>query len=224
MLIACLCGLPLTAHGKIKMPSIISEHMVLQAEVPVTIRGWGEAGETITVQFSGQQKSCTVNPDGLWQTQLDPLEPSSQGRSLIVRGHSETLTVGDVIVGQVWVCGGQSNMEYRLSQTQGATTEIAQADYPEMRWFAVMRQGDWEPSDDVEGNWRVISPSTAGKSSAVAYYFGQALYEAMGQPVGLIVSAVGGSPGEAWASRTSLLANPYLHRTHDQITQLLTEL
>ena len=213
----------MTARAKIKLPSIISDHMVLQADTPVNIWGWATPEETITVSFAGQEASCDVGSDGRWLVQLAPLEPSSEGRRLSIHSDDETREVQDVIVGQVWVCSGQSNMEFRLRQASGAKEAIAAADYPSMRYFSVHRHADWQAPDEVKGNWRVISPRSAGSCSAVAYYFGQALHEALGQPVGLITSSVGGSPGEAWASRPALMADPHLTRVQQRVESILAE-
>ena len=195
--------------------------MVLQADSPVKIWGWADPGDVITVTFSGQETISDVSPSGRWMVELGPFEPTSEGQPLSIHSSNESLDVQDVVVGQVWVCSGQSNMEFRLRNAQGAEQDISNADYPAIRYFSVYRHADWQVPEDANGIWHVISPRTAGKCSAVAYYFGQALYEELGQPVGLITSSVGGSPGEAWASRPALMSNPHLTRVQQQIEWIL---
>jgi sialate O-acetylesterase len=193
-----------TLHAEVKLNSLFSDHMVLQqaAKVPV----WGTAtkeGEQVQVSFQGQQKT-TQAKNGRWIVELENLKPGEPA-TLTIAGEN-TVQIADVLVGEVWLASGQSNMVWTVSKSSDAPRTIANARHPRMRLFSVGRQSALTPQNDAPGQWSVCSPETIGEFSAVAYSFGLALQEHLDVPIGLINSSYGGTPAEAWTSREGLMA------------------
>ncbi|WPJ95057.1 sialate O-acetylesterase [Coraliomargarita algicola] len=179
--------------------------MVLQQQESVPVWGWGDRGETVTVSFAGQSVDAIVDVNGQWRVDLGMLPSSEQGRQFtVVSTSGDEVRFEDVIVGDVWVCSGQSNMEWPLSKTANADQAIAAADYPQMRLFKVQKQVAYQPQSDLQGEWVVCSPETVKGFSAVAYYFGRHLMGELQRPVGLIASCWGGIVAEAYTSAEAL--------------------
>jgi sialate O-acetylesterase len=189
-------ALAATARADVKLPAIISDHMVLQQEAKAQIWGWADPGEKITVKFGGETASTEVAPNGKWKIQLPPVKPGTSG-DLRITGKNE-IVVKDVLVGEVWVCSGQSNMEWPVSQSANPQQEIAEAKHPQIRMFTVRRSPSSEAKEDCQGEWKVCSPETAGAFSAVGYYFGRELRQKLDRPVGLIHTSWGGTPAQFW--------------------------
>lgn len=183
----------------LRLPSVFGDHMVLQREMPVPVWGWGEAGEKVTVSFGDRSQSTEVGDDGKWMLKLDPVAVG-QPRSLTVKSGNETLTFEDVLVGEVWVCSGQSNMQWSVAAAIDPDLEAARADRPNLRLLQLPLVSKAEPQEDIEASWRVSAPDNVSTFSAVAYYFGVNLQETLGVPVGLIQTAWGGTRAEAWTS------------------------
>ena len=210
------------AYGGVKMPAVISDHMVLQANAPVAIWGWADASEEVKVEFDGQTKSTKAGADGKWQVKLDKLQASDQAQTLTVSGKNK-VTIQDVLVGEVWLASGQSNMEMRVKDKMHGTVdhadaEVAAAKHPEIRVFVhdvpfeiyqLPVPAD-EPAQDRAGSWRVCSPETVGDFSAMGYFFARDLLTEIKQPVGILTAAVGGTPIEAWTSASTQQAAPEL--------------
>lgn len=211
------------AFAGVKLPAVISDHMVLQSNAPVAIWGWADAGEEVQVEFAGQTKSTKAGTDGKWLIKLGKLQPSAEAHPLTVSGTNK-ITVQDVLVGQVWLASGQSNMEMRIKDkmhglVDNADAEIAAAKHPEIRVFVhdapfeiyqLPVPAD-EPAQDRAGSWRVCSPETVGDFSAMGYFFARDLLAEIKQPIGILTSAVGGTPIEAWTSVSAQQAVPELH-------------
>jgi sialate O-acetylesterase len=203
--IAAICA---PASAAVRLPAIISDHMVLQrgAEVPV----WGRAdpGEKVTVRFGSQNKSTKAGADGRWKTTLNLQDKTATAATLLVKGDKNEIKVDDVLVGEVWLASGQSNMEKPLGEKQGQKPtfnyekELAAANYPDIRFFKVKRKKARQPAEDVEGVWVRCSPETLASTqfSAAAYFFGQRLHTELGTPVGLIDSTWGGTRIELWTA------------------------
>ena len=157
--------------------------MVLQAGKPVSLWGWAAAGDKVTVVFDGQEKETVAGDGGTWLLQLDALRPSSKGSVLLVSDGSTTLRIKDVLVGEVWVCGGQSNMEWSLRGSREADLEIDSADSPEIRFLRLPKIASDVPRDDFplgnpkgsEGRWRRAIPEEVENCTAVGYYFARRL-------------------------------------------------
>ena len=179
--------------------------MVFQREQSNPVWGWADAGEEVTVSINGQSQSTTADEDGNWQVALDPL-PVGGPYTLQVEGNN-SLTVEDVLSGEVWICSGQSNMEWPISRVNNADVEIVSANYPEIRLMTVPRIGTQEPQLTFNGKWKLCSPETVGNFSAVGYLFGRRIHNTLGVPVGLIDNSWGGSAAEAWVPREKLEAS-----------------
>jgi sialate O-acetylesterase len=208
-----LSCLQLNARAEVRLPALFSENMVLQRQQEVPVWGWADPGEKVTVEVAGQTSSTTADAEGRWKVQLAPLQTTDDHApvTLVVRGASGTkLVIENVLIGEVWLCSGQSNMVWWLKRADHAEQEIAAADYPQIRFFIVPNVTAEAPKDNVSAQWAVTRPSVAGEFSATAYFFGRYLHKKLGVPVGLIQSAWGGTPVEAWISRPALESRPAL--------------
>lgn len=196
---------PWTQAGELKLASLFCDHMVLQREQAVPVWGRAKAGEEIAVEFAGQRKSVTADADGQWQIKLDPMSASLEGRGLTVTSSDhQTLRLSDVVVGDVWLASGQSNMHFPMKRVANAAIEIAAADHPAIRFFYAKPQFAQQPAGEVTGAWVPVSPATAEECSAVAYYFARDLQPALGVPLGLLLSSVGGTRIESWMNPATL--------------------
>lgn len=187
-----------SAQADVKLPAVISDHMVLQQDMSVPIWGWAENGEEVTVTLAGQSKSVKAGTDGKWMIKLDKLTDGGP-HELIVKGKN-TLTIADVLIGEVWLGSGQSNMAMTVSRSKDFDLEQAAANLPNIRMFRESSAPATEPQVVGNGKWEVCSAETVGTFSATAYFFGRDLHKMLKVPVGLISSSVGGTPIEAWTS------------------------
>ncbi|WP_438481329.1 sialate O-acetylesterase [Oleiharenicola lentus] len=217
----CLGGLSLAPalHADITLPAIFSDHMVVQSGKPVAFWGRADAGERITVTLAGNSAQTTTGADGKWSVKLGPLGTTASAQTLTVKGRN-TLTVSDVLIGEVWLCAGQSNMAMEMEglhgQVDNADAEIAAANHPTIRMFAyyeyysiyTLLEPPATPLADRPGKWIVCTPATAAKFIALGYYFATGLQRQVDAPVGLIATAVGGTPIEAWTSLPAQQAKP----------------
>ncbi len=204
------------ARADVSCPPIFGDHMVLQRDRAVPVWGKAAAGEAVTVEFAGQTKAAVASAEGVWRISLDPLPASAEPRTLTVRG-ANTLAFTDVLVGEVWFCSGQSNMEKPLGPrsgqkpTDGYEEELTRADCPTLRLFQVPQHGQAKAND---GSLAWVTSSgealTKTKFSAAAYYFGRELQRELGVPVGLIHSSFGGTRIEAWMPPAAFAADPAL--------------
>lgn len=196
------------ARAEVKPHALFSDGAVLQQGITVPVWGTAKEGETVTVKFAGQSVVTTAK-GGQWLVKLKPLKASATPQTMTIAGEN-TITINNLLVGEVWVCGGQSNMQWGLNQTANSQAAIAAANDPMLRLFTVPRQGKDEPQRDVVGNWSECTSQTVPGFSAVGYYFGRDLRKTLKVPVGLINSNVGGTPAEAWTSKRALQADPAL--------------
>lgn len=200
---------------------MFSDHAVLQRQMQVPVWGWAEPGERVTVSIGGQTRSATADDDGNWQVMLDAMEAGGP-HTLAVEGKNR-LEVDDVLVGEVWLCSGQSNMEWRVADSRDADLEIPTADHPQIRFITCSNQGSQTPVEDFEGRWQVCTPETVGDFSAVGYYFGREIQKRENVPVGLVDNAWGGSACEAWIPREKLEGNPIYQQTLAKADELAAE-
>jgi len=191
------------AYADVELPSVFSDHMVLQRDQPTPVWGRASAGERVTVEFAGEKASAQAAEDGSWSVSLHSREASAEGRDLIVQGENR-IVVKDVLVGEVWVCSGQSNMEWVVSNSNDAASEIAAGTFPRMRLFKAAHTLSHEPQFTVPGSWSVCNPSTVGAFSAVGYFFGRDLLRTLDVPIGLISTNWGGTRAEPWTAPNAL--------------------
>lgn len=208
-LCAAALALANSAPADVRLPKLFTDGMVLQRDAQIPVWGWADRGERIAVEVGGVRRVTTADSSGRWILFMPPLEASQAPLTLIVRGRNR-IEVRDVLVGEVWVCSGQSNMEWPVSASDSAEAEIAAANDAAIRMFTVARTASPTPSDDCEGSWQKCSPSTVGKFSAVGYFFARELRRALGVPVGTINASWGGTPAEAWTPLHQLEHTPEL--------------
>lgn len=203
-----------SSAAPLRLPSIFSDHMVLQRDMPVPVWGWAEPGETVEVTAGGVTVSTKADESGRWMVKLGAMEASDAVITVTVSTSSKTITFKDVLVGDVWLCSGQSNMALPLSNAGNAKEELARADRPALRLFKVKIQTSDKPQEDCTGQWQVSSAQSAGGFSAVGYFFGKEIAESQKVPVGMIDSSLGATPGQAWVSADCLKADADLDKTY----------
>ncbi len=191
---------------------IFGDHMVLQRDEPVPVWGWGAPGQQVVVKFGEQRHEATVDAEGRWQVTLTPLAASTEGQPMTLALGGAPFRIEDVVVGEVWICGGQSNMEWRLRSTRDADLEIACADDPGLRYVRLPLEARGAPRRDYvrpehggEGaGWQPIDPASAAGCTGVGYYFGQRLRRRLKVPVGLVDVSWGGTSAQFWVSKPRL--------------------
>lgn len=221
----CLIGLGLmfasVAQAELWLPGVIADHMVLQQQSANPIWGWDNPGTKVTVTFAGQSYAATAGADGRWSVELAPQPANATPQTLTVAG-SSTCAVQDVLIGEVWLCSGQSNMELGVGVAQNGPEEIAHANYPNIRLLMVPNRWTPQPQTNMEGTWKVCSPTTIaeggwGGFSAAAYFFGRELHAKLGVPVGLIEPDWGGTRIESWTAPEGFAAVPALQHDYEAI-------
>ena len=201
-LIFCLVS---SVSAEVKLAGVFSDHMVLQRDVSLPIWGWASEGEKVTVTVAGQTHEATV-VKGRWQVQLKPL-PVGGPHQLTVSGVNK-VSIKDILIGEVWLCSGQSNMAMTVARSQNFEAEQKTAKYPNIRMFTVTKNATPELQTDCQGSWHVCQPDTVGNFSATAYFFGRKLQQELNVPVGLINSSWGGTDVAAWTSLKAQAAVP----------------
>jgi sialate O-acetylesterase len=188
----------------IKLPALVSDHMVLQQLDTVNIWGWSAPEQEISITTSWNNGSYIVTADenGKWIAQVPTTKAG--GPYQIIISSDTVITLNDVLLGEVWICSGQSNMEWELIKAATGSEEITQADIPQMRLFQVEKAVSLTPQEDLTGKWELCTPESAKKFSAIGYFFGKELNTALNVPIGLIHSSWGGTPSEAWTSAETL--------------------
>jgi sialate O-acetylesterase len=185
------------------LSTIFGNEMVLQRGKPDALWGWARPGDAVRVRLASRSATGVAGRDGRWQVRIVP--PAVGGPyTLEVTDGRRAVVLRDVLVGDVWICGGQSNMELPLRFTDNAAQVAKSAHFPLIRYFTVAQRTAYRPARTPQGRWRILSPRTAGSLSAVAFYFGRKLEERLHVPIGLVVDSVGGSAGESWASAAAL--------------------
>jgi sialate O-acetylesterase len=193
-------------RADVRLPALIGDNMVVQQGVHARVWGWAAPGESVTVTMAGLSANAKADANGKWEARVGPFKAGGPHEMTIAGKNTITLT--NVLVGEVWVGSGQSNMEWPLQNAAHGTDEVAHANHPEIHLFTVTKATSLEPRDDVQGRWVVCTPENAATFSAVAYFFGRELNEKLHVPVGLIHSSWGGTPAEAWTSRAALAVTP----------------
>lgn len=204
-----LLALPLTTHaaeksGRPLLSPVFGDHMVIQRGKPNTFWGWAAPGQKIRVTLGEHTETTTASTDGRWELQLVP--PTAVGPHTLVVEGATRLELTDVLVGDVWLCGGQSNMEFPLRNAQDGDTEISQANHPNIRFFKVSTRAAYSPAALPQGIWQICTPRSAAEAglTAVGYFFARKVQTETGVPIGLLQVAVGGTPAESWMSAGAL--------------------
>ena len=210
---------PLAVRADVSLNNMFGDHMVLQQGIKNKVWGKADPGEAVTVTLGGQTQSTTAAADGTWHVFLDPVQEYGGPHTLTVKGKN-TVTFHDVLIGEVWVCAGQSNMQWSVNLANDPDIEKAAANYPNIRLISVPQVGTQDPQWNFNGAWAVCSPKTVANFSAVGYFFGRQLHQTLGVPVGLINNAWGGSAAEAWVKRERIVAHPTLKAIHDRWVKL----
>jgi sialate O-acetylesterase len=196
-------------RADVKLPALFGDHMVLQQDAQLPVWGTADPAESVTVEVGDEKTNATAGADGKWMVKLPPLPAGTTPLTLTVTGKN-TLKFEDVLPGDVWLCGGQSNMEFSLGGAHNAKDVIPESADPQLRIFLVKPTVALQPATDVEGKWEVAGPATVGKFSGVGYFFGRELRTKLQRPIGLIGSYYGGTPAQAWVSESGLKQEPRL--------------
>jgi sialate O-acetylesterase len=218
--------LALPVRADVMPASLFQDHAVLQQGCAVPVWGTAAPGENITVTYTEgatvQSVSATAGANGRWRADLPALAASSRPGTLAFAGNN-TVTLNDILVGEVWLCSGQSNMEFVVKWASNAQKEIATADHPLIRHFAVPKASSPNPSSTVKSEWKVCSPASAPDFTAVGYYFARELQQKLGVPVGLLNSSYGGTPVESWMSEAALKSDPAFAPVLERMAQMAAE-
>ncbi|MCG8584186.1 MAG: sialate O-acetylesterase [Pirellulales bacterium] len=195
---ALTLSLQMMASADVKLPNIFGSHMVLQQEQPIRVFGWADAGEEVTVSLGDKSAKTKAGSDGKWRVELPAMKADGKAHTLRVSAANK-IELTDVLLGEVWICSGQSNMEWSVKASMNAKEEIAAANHPQIRLFNVRGHiKKPEPQDDAPGQWQVCSPQSVVGFSAVGYSFGRKLNQDLKMPIGLIGSNWGGTRIEPW--------------------------
>ncbi|MEQ1594396.1 MAG: sialate O-acetylesterase [Casimicrobium sp.] len=208
--VVSLLGLDRAAMAaELRVAAVFGEHMVVQRDVALPVWGWATPGESVRVSFRGRSAATMAATDGRWKVNLPAMEAGGPD-SLVISG-STTITLNDVLVGDMWLCSGQSNMEWTVAQSQHASREIAAANQTNIRHLKLNHRASFRPQEDVEATgWRVATPAHVGEFSAVAYFFAREVQAATGVPIGLVNASWGGTHIETWMSPTQALQDASL--------------
>jgi sialate O-acetylesterase len=218
-----------SARADVTLAPLFADHAVLQSGKTVPVWGRADPGEKVTVKYREYAAAGLADLDGRWVALLPPMPAQASGADLIATGKN-SISVHDVVVGDVWLCSGQSNMEFpvydpnsQIFHLKNGEKEAAAANFPPIRQFAVSRQVADKPAETVKGAWAVCSPETAGRFTAVGYFFARDIFRRFGVPVGIIDSTWGGTPVESWMSPAALASDPAFAVIGERWKQALAE-
>jgi sialate O-acetylesterase len=203
---ALLFAFTINTQADVRLPSVIGSHMVLQQGIEAPIWGWAEPGEKVTVSMDGLRVETVADEEGRWQVEIGPYS-LGEPQEMLIQGENE-IRLTDILIGEVWLCAGQSNMGWRLTFTFEGIEDSAAADHPNFRIFRSERCHSSEPQDDCVAQWTRCDPESAGTCSAVSFYFAQKLHLELGVPVGILVQPYAGTPIEGWMPRDIQLNDP----------------
>lgn len=210
MLLASVAVTAAPARANVSLPSVIGSHMVLQRNEPCPIWGWADPNEQVTVRFNGQKQTTTADADGNWMVRLKPMGANAKPQTLTVAGKN-TVSLEDVLVGEVWLCSGQSNMEWTVNAVDNAQQEIANANNPLIRHIKIPHRPSIRPEKNVPSDgWKLTTPQNVPSFTAVGYFFGREINKELNVPVGLIGSNWGGTRIEPWTPPVGFQHTPAL--------------
>ena len=203
-------------HAAVRLPGFFGDHMVLQQESEISIWGWCDPGEDIRVTLAGNEATTSGDSSGTWRIALPAMFAQAEPLTLRVEG-TNTLEINDVLIGEVWLCSGQSNMEWTVDRSTNHDAEIATADYPLIRHIKIAKRSSTTPLDDIEADWTVCSPDVAGSYTAAGYFMARTLHKELGVPVGLINSSWGGTRVEPWTPPIGFENVPKLQNIYQSV-------
>lgn len=208
LLIVAFLGIG-NSGAQLRLPQIFSDHMVLQREKPIQLWGWADSRDKIAIQIGETTYKTRAEKDGTWSIAIDEMKAGGP-YSIKINTKKEEVVFDDVLIGDVWICSGQSNMEWSLRNTNNAQEEIANADFPGIRLFDVKHNIQFSPVDDLdqEGEWQLCNPMNIPGFSSVGYLFGRKLHQELDVPIGLISTNWGGTELETWMSKSAIEAVP----------------
>jgi sialate O-acetylesterase len=216
VLILILLSISMSLHAEVRLPRIIGSNMVLQRNQPVKIWGWADKGEKVTVSIQDQELTAKTGKDGRWSLTLEPMQAGGPYR-MVISGKN-IIELDNILVGDVWVCSGQSNMELSVASSNNAREEILTANYPMIRLFDVPHNLQLAPVDDIpSGEWVSCSPATIGNFTAAGYFFGRYIHNELDVPIGLISTNWGGTNVETWTSREMAVTDPEMKKALEGI-------
>lgn len=217
----CLILFAQSASADPTLPAVFGRHGVLQQGMPIAVWGSADPGERITVRLAARSASTVTDEEGRWSVELPALKAGGP-HVLSVKGRS-TIRIKDVLIGEVWVCSGQSNMAWPVRRSRDAKSEIEATDYPRIRLFSVPRRSSLDLQDDVKARWVTCDSTSVAGFSAVAYYFGRELHETLKVPIGLVHTSWGGTPAESWTPTAAIQREPSLLPLLDQWKQRIAD-
>ncbi|RBP41323.1 sialate O-acetylesterase [Roseimicrobium gellanilyticum] len=206
-LLLALALTPGLASAELKLPSVIGDHMVLQQKQSNPIWGWDTPGTKVSVTFAGKMYAADADKDGKWTVKLDPQVANANPQVMNIKG-TTAKDVQDILIGEVWMCSGQSNMGFTVAGDWKGDLEALASKHPGLRLFALPMVGTQDLKTDIDAKWELSNADTAKPFSAVGFFFGRYLHEVLGVPVGLIDNAWGGSSAEAWVRRSTIESDP----------------
>ena len=206
------CTLPCSGQT----PGFFGDHMVLQQESEIPVWGWCDPGEDISVTLGKAEATTTGDSTGTWRVTLPAMRASTDPFTLRVEG-TNSIEISDVLIGEVWLCSGQSNMEWTVDRSTNHDAEIAAADFPFIRHIKVAKRSSTTPLDDIKADWTVCSPQVAGSYTAAGYFMARTLHKELGVPVGLINSSWGGTRVEPWTPSVGFENVPKLQSTYQSV-------
>jgi len=220
VLLAAGAGWPTSARAEVRLPKVFGSHMVLQQEKPLAVWGWAQPGESVTVRLASETREAKANERGEWKVMLPVMKAG--GPYTLTVSAANTIQCDDVLVGEVWLCSGQSNMEMGIGAAQDGKNEIAAANYPSIRLLKVEKAWTPQPQNDMQGAWKVCTPKTVAEGgwsgfSAGGYYFGRELHRKLGVAVGLIDASWGGTRIEPWTPPEGFAAVPALAKDYERV-------
>ncbi|MGE4618285.1 MAG: sialate O-acetylesterase [Planctomycetota bacterium] len=205
----------------VDVPPVFSDHAVLQRDLSLPVWGTGDPGTEVTVEFAGQKHTAMVGKDGEWSLALDPMPASFEGRTMTIVGSDGTLEIKDILVGEVWLCGGQSNMEWSLRSSNNPEAEMAAGDTPWLRRIKTPHVLSRTPESEIQASWEVSSKETVGNFTAVGTFMARRLHEELGVPVGLLDINWGGTRAEPWTAMPAMKRHP---RFRQRVAKLESEI
>ncbi len=220
-----------SVFSEVRLARLFDDHMVLQCDQPVRVWGWASPAEKVKVQFADQSHETQANTKGRWEVFLEAMKPNFKGQELVVSGQNNQVKLKDVLLGEVWLCGGQSNMAWSLRGSRDADIEIASANYPAIRFFKIPNIARDNPQEDIlpvpmgdtEGRWMMAVSDQVESCTAVGYYFGKRLHRYLRVPVGLINASWGGTMAQHWVSEKTLKPIPEMQEYIEKHEQAVKE-